>query len=785
MRLTRTAVDRYGPLAGCEPPCDDGLTIVAGSNESGKTLFLEALLQLLDPAVADQLEPGPRVASEPVGRVVLDDGTERHELGNGTALGDVSRIDPAHLSSLFVIRDSDLALPETSDYYTSLVEHLGDVHTTELETIRDGLVEEGRLTEARLNLANREYDTKDAKAAVDALAADVEDYVAAATREGIDELARQRRSLLSERRAVAAALATQETARDLVELAEAEANLTAYRTASETLQSATVDRETLQRLRELDVDLDHARERIDELDDALDRKRTALERHRSALETKRERYAELAQRDDAVSRLERAMESYRERTREPATDGDAMLESRLTHRRQLTVAGLVGAGVAGGAGALVARGSVALPALLAWAIALVAFAVAVLAWLSHHRLANRAVAADQRERELLETARDAGFDVDSVEEIPVRSRAYRDRLDGLQARVRELDERVTQTADRVDELEADRRAAVDERERRREAVRTTLADAGVDSIDAYETCLEQLETAKTGRSKAATVLSRDLGEPDATDPDGKITRWESALAERRAAVDADGVDAARYDEAELERLKTQLADLDADLEAVEADLADHRDRLDAFEHRVADLSIPPFVETTPSLRARTLGGLRDLEAELRDASETIAENAEISRKAIRIVDEIRDAEERKAATLFSPDGPASATFAHLTDGRYTAVEYDPDAGSLAVHRSDGGTLAPAQLSQGTRDQLYFAARLSLAGQVLGGQSGFLLLDDPFLAADRTRLRNGFETLQDLVADGWQIIYLTAKPEVHETMAEEFGCAVHEMEPLEF
>ena len=47
MRLTTAEIDRYGPLTGCRPACADDITIVAGPNESGKTLYLEGVLQLL------------------------------------------------------------------------------------------------------------------------------------------------------------------------------------------------------------------------------------------------------------------------------------------------------------------------------------------------------------------------------------------------------------------------------------------------------------------------------------------------------------------------------------------------------------------------------------------------------------------------------------------------------------------------------------------------------------------------------------------------------------------
>ncbi|MFC3959447.1 ATP-binding protein [Halovivax cerinus] len=798
MRLVSAAVDRYGPLSGFEPPCADDLTIVAGPNESGKTLFLEGLLRLLDPDVTAHMDPGPRVDGSPVGRVVVTDGDDRHDLGDGTTLGDVSRIEPHHLSTLFVVRDGDLALPETSAYYTSLVEYLGDVHTSEIDDVREGLLETGRLTASRLDLADREYDTKTAKADADALAADIEAYVERSTTDGTDDLARRRRALRAERRSVATALETQETARELATLDEAASHLETYRTATETIRSTDVDRETLDELRTLSNDAEHASGRITELDDDLDRKRTALDRHRNAVDRTRDRRTELAQREAAVSNVEAALDDYRER-RDPSGGDEATeaFDSRLALRRLATAAGLVGAGIAGGVSALVATAGGG-PGPVAAVVAGLALAVAVVAWASHRRLAARAAESSADEATLLRAARDAGFDVDEVTEIPVRIRAYRDELDGVRTRVRELDERVSQTADRVAELEADRRAAVEERDRLRAELEATLRDADVDSIEAYERRVERVETADRRRSNAAVALSTELGDPDETGSTGaadresvaaspnhgaKIDRWEAALADRRAAVDADGIEPDAYDEAEHERLGSRLDDIDAELADVEAALDDHRDRLDAFERRVGDLSLPPFVDSAPSLQARTVDGLRAVADELRDVSAAIEDNAELSRKAIEVLDEMRDAEERKAAALFAPDGPASETFAHLTDGRYAGVAYDPDAETISVERADGAALPAEQLSKGTRDQLYFAARLSLARQVLGGRPGFLLLDDPFLAADRTRLRNGFETLRTLADDGWQVLYFTAKPEVSERMADEFACTVHEMEPL--
>ena len=155
MRLHTAEVDRYGPLRDCRPDCSSDITVVAGPNESGKTLYVEALLQLLQPDVTAHMDPAPRVDQSPTGRVLLEDAGDRHALGEGTTLSDVAPIEPGHLHDLFVVRDADLTLPDGPDYYTSLVEHLGNIHTTAIDDIRSELVEDGLITPNRLNLSNQ------------------------------------------------------------------------------------------------------------------------------------------------------------------------------------------------------------------------------------------------------------------------------------------------------------------------------------------------------------------------------------------------------------------------------------------------------------------------------------------------------------------------------------------------------------------------------------------------------------------------------------------------------
>ncbi|MFO7944512.1 MAG: hypothetical protein R6U51_09480 [Anaerolineales bacterium] len=101
------------------------------------------------------------------------------------------------------------------------------------------------------------------------------------------------------------------------------------------------------------------------------------------------------------------------------------------------------------------------------------------------------------------------------------------------------------------------------------------------------------------------------------------------------------------------------------------------------------------------------------------------------------------------------------------------MEYDPDKGTLNVKQPDGDVFNTYQLSTGTYNQLYFSTRLSLAYKILGGEKGFLLLDDPFLAADSIRLANQLDMLVDQVRDGWQIVYFTVKDGVFNYLRTEY------------
>ena len=99
--------------------------------------------------------------------------------------------------------------------------------------------------------------------------------------------------------------------------------------------------------------------------------------------------------------------------------------------------------------------------------------------------------------------------------------------------------------------------------------------------------------------------------------------------------------------------------------------------------------------------------------------------------------------------------------ARVTDGRYKRVRVDDTNLGVDVFSPEKGDWVPVtDLSQGTLDVVYLAARLGLVRLVTGDRRPPLILDDPFVTLDDDRAPRALELLREVSAD-FQVIYLTA------------------------
>jgi len=303
---------------------------------------------------------------------------------------------------------------------------------------------------------------------------------------------------------------------------------------------------------------------------------------------------------------------------------------------------------------------------------------------------------------------------------------------------------------------AEGRAELSERE---EALEQGLRDLGVAGYAEFEELVARQDKLRV----LIDVNTRYLEDLTHGDEEGLIARLESeatGLARRARELDG-GTDevAPVLDDTALARLRAE------------------RDEARSREQELAER-----VARGQGRLERARGGeeLPDLEARL----EAATSDEERQERRLRVLLAARDGiaealattKERAAGVL----GPSvAALMSRLTLGRYDDVVAQSDLGFRVVNPHPGHgrpeTLDTEDLSSGTRDQLYLAARCALL-ELLAPESGSpLILDDAFAGFDPDRRRAGYELLR-AVARERQVIVLTS--ELH----PEAGEPVHTFPP---
>jgi DNA repair exonuclease SbcCD ATPase subunit len=108
--------------------------------------------------------------------------------------------------------------------------------------------------------------------------------------------------------------------------------------------------------------------------------------------------------------------------------------------------------------------------------------------------------------------------------------------------------------------------------------------------------------------------------------------------------------------------------------------------------------------------------------------------------------------------------------ARVTDGRYKRVRVDDANLGIDVFSPEkDGWVPVTDLSQGTLDVVYLAARLGLVRLVTGDRRPPLILDDPFVTLDDGRAPRALELLREVASD-FQVIYLTTSDR-YDTLAD--------------
>ncbi|MDM7997089.1 MAG: AAA family ATPase [Acidobacteriota bacterium] len=158
----------------------------------------------------------------------------------------------------------------------------------------------------------------------------------------------------------------------------------------------------------------------------------------------------------------------------------------------------------------------------------------------------------------------------------------------------------------------------------------------------------------------------------------------------------------------------------------------------------------------------------EIEEDLVQAEQNL-QKLETNRLALTLALETIEKLSRQQQEVLAPQLNAAVEqrFLRLCRHRYEEIKIDPDF-QVWVRELDSGELRSAEhLSRGTQDQIYFSLRFGILDLVSNeAEACPCLLDEPFAAYDRLRLKEAFEILKE-EAQSRQLILFTCREDLLE------------------
>jgi uncharacterized protein YhaN len=153
---------------------------------------------------------------------------------------------------------------------------------------------------------------------------------------------------------------------------------------------------------------------------------------------------------------------------------------------------------------------------------------------------------------------------------------------------------------------------------------------------------------------------------------------------------------------------------------------------------------------------------------------------EANRLALGIALETIETLSRQQQEVLAPQLNAAVEqrFLRLCRRRYEEVKIDPDF-QVWIREIDSGELRSAEhVSRGTQDQIYFSLRFGILDLVSNeAESCPCLLDEPFAAYDRIRMREAFEILTE-EARRRQLLLFTCREDLLELANQYTANVIH-------
>ena len=234
------------------------------------------------------------------------------------------------------------------------------------------------------------------------------------------------------------------------------------------------------------------------------------------------------------------------------------------------------------------------------------------------------------------------------------------------------------------------------------------------------------------------------------------------LADRLAASRAVGSEIAERRQLSADDL---LPELTIQLERAREERTESREAFDMLSKEHSALASRLDTEGREDSMARARQAFESVQVQAAQAADSYL----VSTLAVRLIDRARERFERER----QPEvvRTAARVFSAMTEGRYTDVRVPLDGSGISVIAANSTLKTTAELSRGTAEQLYLALRIGLIGSL--GQVGRwlpVLLDDVVVNFDPKRREGAITALAELAAMR-QVVFFTCHPDVATALTE--------------
>lgn len=284
---------------------------------------------------------------------------------------------------------------------------------------------------------------------------------------------------------------------------------------------------------------------------------------------------------------------------------------------------------------------------------------------------------------------------------------------------------------------------------------------------------------------AAGFLGID-GTQSVDDVPGAVARAREAIAAARLAAErrARALESLAGIEPELARVRERRDERVREIGMLAETYGVGADGLAAALEALAERTADELAEARGATdgRADELAALRGrLDAGGRDAAMAVArqrleglrvrasaaaERYVATALAVRLLDRARERYERERQPEVTR--VAGAVFSEMTGGRYSGIRVPLDGSGIAVVSPSGGLRPVAELSTGTAQQLYLAMRVGFLASLEAGRSLPVLMDDVVVNFDAERRAGAAAAIAEL-ARTRQVVFFTCHPETADAL----------------